>query len=78
MILDNTTPFLIFDYSLAAVIVYLFYLIVNRIINDGFRRQEQVLRDLTLKMDRLTESIDRLIVLLGARCGDPSKEGESK
>ena len=78
MILDNMTAFLIFDYSLAAVIVYLFYLIVNRIINDGFRRQEQVLRDLTLKMDRLTESIDRLIVLLGARCGDPSKEGESK
>jgi hypothetical protein len=78
LILDNTTTFLIFDYSLAAVIVYLFYLVVNRIINDGFRRQEQVLRDLTLKMDRLTESIDRLIVLLGARCSDPSKEGGSK
>jgi len=78
LILNSTEAFLIFDYSLAAVIVYLFYLIVNRIINDGFRRQEQVLRDLSLKMDRLTESIDRLIVLLGARCGDPSKEGGSK
>jgi len=78
LILDSTTAFLIFDYSLAGIIVYLFYLIVNRIINDGFRRQEQVLRDLSLKMDRLTESIDRLIVLLGARCGDPSKEGGSK
>ena len=78
MILDSTTAFFIFDYSLAGIIVYLFYLIVNRIINDGFRRQEQVLRDLSLKMDRLTESIDRLIVLLGARCGDPSKEGGSK
>jgi len=78
LILNSTEAFLIFDYSLAAAIVYLFYLIVNRIINDGFRRQEQVLRDLSLKMDRLTESIDRLIVLLGARCGDPSKEGGSK
>ncbi len=78
MILDNTTAFLLLDYSLAGVIVYLFYLVVNRIINDGFRRQEQVLRDLSLKMDRLTESIDRLVVLLGAKCGDPSKEGGNK
>jgi hypothetical protein len=78
LILDNTTAFLLLDYSLAGVIVYLFYLVVNRIINDGFRRQEQVLRDLSLKMDRLTESIDRLVVLLGAKCGDPSKEGGSK
>ncbi len=78
MILDNTTTFLVFDYSLAGVIVYLFYLVVNRIINDGFRRQEQVMRDLSLKIDRLTESIDRLVVLLGAKCNDPSKEGGSK
>jgi hypothetical protein len=78
LILDNTTTFLIFDYSLAGVIVYLFYLVVNRIINDGFRRQEQVMRDLSLKMDRLTESIDRLVVLLGAKCNDPSKEGGGK
>jgi hypothetical protein len=78
LILDNMTTFLVLDYSLAAVIVYLFYLIVNKVINDGFRRQEQIMRDLSLKMDKLTESIDRLVVLLGAKCGDPSKEGGSK
>lgn len=78
MFLDNTTTFLILDYSLAGVIVYLFYLIVSKVINDGFRRQEQIMRDLSLKMDRLTESIDRLVVLLGAKCNDPSKEGGNK
>jgi hypothetical protein len=76
--LNVQTTFLVLDYSLAGVIVYLFYLIVSKVINDGFRRQEQVMRDLSLKMDRLTESIDRLVVLLGAKCGDPSKEGEGK
>jgi hypothetical protein len=78
LFLDNTTTFLFLDYSLAGVIVYLFYLVINKVINDGFRRQEQVMRDLSLKMDKLTESIDRLVVLLGARCGDPPKEGGSK
>lgn len=77
MDLNIQTSFLVIDYGLAGIIVYLFYLIVNRIINEGFRRQENVIRDLSLKMDKLTESIDRLLVLLGARCSDPPERGEN-
>jgi hypothetical protein len=75
--LNIQTSFLVIDYGLAGIIVYLFYLIVNKVINDGFRRQEYVIRDLSLKMDRLTESIDRLLVLLGAKCSDPPEGGEN-